>query len=246
MPWSVVAALTADVSQVHATTRLIVAVDGPAGAGKGAVCRAVANRFDLAYLETGTIYRAVGLLALRQGWTDPDTVAAAAATMNFTFRRVETDTYRAFLDDEDVTAALRQEEVGIAASWYAALPQVRSALLAFQRQYGAPAAAILDGRDVGTVVHPNAALKIFLTASLDVRAKRRFQELQQAGEAVSFQGILAQMAERDARDSGRTHGPLVPAVDAVRIDTTHLTLEESIDRVVELVGKALSQPACTG
>ncbi|MBF0155308.1 MAG: (d)CMP kinase [Magnetococcales bacterium] len=226
-------------------SRTVVAVDGPAGAGKGAVCRAVAGRFGLAYLETGSIYRAVGLLALRQGLTDPDAVAAAAATMKFTFRRVEASIYQAFLDEENVTTALRQEEVGIAASWYAALPQVRAALLQFQRHYGAPGAAILDGRDVGTVVHPHATLKIFLTASLDERAKRRFQELQQAGEAVNFQKILAQMAERDARDSGRTHGPLVPAANAVRIDTTHLTLEQSIDRVVGLVGEVLTQSAGT-
>ncbi|MBF0136231.1 MAG: (d)CMP kinase [Magnetococcus sp. DMHC-1] len=227
-------------------SRVVVAVDGPAGAGKGAVCRAVADRFGLAYLDTGAIYRAVGLLALRQGLTDPDAVAAAASGMNFAYRRQAAHTYHAFLDGEDVTLALRQEEVGIAASWHAALPQVRAALLTFQRQYGAPGPAILDGRDVGTIVHPHAPLKIFLTASLDARAKRRAGELQGSGEAVNFQKILAQMAERDARDSGRTHGPLVPAVDAVRIDTTHLTLEESINRVVELVGKVMAVSACTG
>ncbi|MBF0424525.1 MAG: (d)CMP kinase [Magnetococcales bacterium] len=229
-----------DATERPGGSRLIVAVDGPSGAGKGAVCRAVADRFGLAYLETGSIYRAVGLLALRQGLSDPEAVAAQAAAMRFAFRRTPTGLYQAFLDDEEVTAALRQEEVGIAASWYAALPQVRAALLRFQRQYGAPGPAILDGRDVGTIVFPQATLKIFLTASLDERAKRRFQELQQAGEAVSFQEIYTQMAQRDARDSGRTHGPLVPAADAIRIDTTHLTLSESINRVAEWVGKAMA------
>ncbi|MBF0623366.1 MAG: (d)CMP kinase [Magnetococcales bacterium] len=223
--------------------RVTVAVDGPAGSGKGSVCRAAAERFGLAYLDTGSLYRAVGLLALRHGLEAPAALAAAASTMSFAFRPVAPGDYRAFLEGEDVSRTLREEQVGMAASRVAAIPEVRAALLTFQRGYGGSNDAILDGRDVGTVILPDASLKIFLEASPQARAERRALELQGAGKAVSFHTIHARMSERDARDRGRNDAPLTPAADAILIDTTHMTLAESVRQVVRLVENVLRRTA---
>ncbi len=219
-------------------SRLVVAVDGPAGAGKGAVCRAVANRLSLTYLETGALYRAVALITLREG-IDDDAAAIAdrAATMPFSYRATGDGGFGAFLGGEDVSAGLREERVGQTASRVAAIPAVRTALLGFQRRYGGTTNLILDGRDVGTMVWPDADLKIFLTASLEARAKRRALELQERGEAVRFAEIRQAMAQRDAKDSGRTHAPMAAAADAVLVDTTHLTLDQSIETVENLVAR---------
>lgn len=219
--------------------RLIVAVDGPAGAGKGAVCRAVAQQCGFHYLDTGALYRAVSLLSRQKETTDPQTLARLAADMAFTFRVAADGTFRAFLDGLDVSEALRAEEVGGRASQVASVAEVRHALLTFQRRYGDGQDTILDGRDTGTVVWPDADLKLFLTASLEERAKRRALELQQKGEPVSFASVRDKIAERDQRDSQREEAPLRQAADAVRLDTTHLTLEESIHTVVGMVQKVV-------
>ncbi|MBF0187562.1 MAG: (d)CMP kinase [Magnetococcales bacterium] len=221
-------------------TRLIIAVDGPAGSGKGSVCRSVADRFGLAYLETGAIYRAVGLIALEQGLDAPESLAEAAAEMPFTFRALGGGNYGAFLGEREISDDLRREEVGERASQVSAIPDVRQALLGFQRGYGGSDDAILDGRDVGTVVCPDAGLKIFLTASLEARAERRALELQAKGEPVSLREVSARMAARDARDSGRSHAPLKPAEDAVIVDTTPMTKSESIERVAALISQKIS------
>lgn len=230
-----------DDAVVEKGNRLVVAVDGPAGAGKGAVCRAAARCFGLRYLETGALYRAVGLLALQQTIKIPAALAEAAAVMPFAFRQRADGEYGAFLGEEEVTLALRAEEVGQAASKVAALPGVRKALLGFQRRYGEGDALILDGRDVGSVVWPDADLKIFLTASLEERAKRRSLELQARGEAVNLTELIANMAERDNRDAGRTHAPMEPALGAIVVDTTALTLAQSQEivnnRIAELMNR---------
>ncbi|WP_130471616.1 (d)CMP kinase [Candidatus Magnetaquicoccus inordinatus] len=225
--------------------RIVIAVDGPAGAGKGAVCRAVASRLQLAYLETGAIYRALGLLALREELQDADALVARATTMPFTYRALGAGVFGAFLAEEEVTTALRAEEIGQSASRIAAIPAVRQALLAFQRRYGGSQHVILDGRDVGTIVWPDADLKIFLTASLEERAERRVRELQGAGKNANFTEIYAAMAERDQRDAGRTTAPLKPAEDALLVDTTHLTLAESIAHVLQLIKNTLNQAGFT-
>lgn len=214
---------------------LVVAVDGPAGAGKGTICRAVASHFGWRYLDTGSLYRAVGLIARREGVEEPEALAQRAAAMPFAFRPVGRGEYRAYLGEEDVSLALRDEAVGEAASRVAAMPRVRQALLAFQRAYGREGGVILDGRDVGSVVFPDAPMKIFVTATLDERARRRALELQQRGETVNFREVRAKMAERDARDAGRAHAPLTAAPDAVVLDTTGLTPPECVQRVIELV-----------
>ncbi|MBF0584464.1 MAG: (d)CMP kinase [Magnetococcales bacterium] len=221
--------------------RFVVAVDGPAGAGKGAVCRAAASQCQLAYLETGALYRALGLLTLQEGLNDPENLASQAARMDFSYHNMGDGIFRAFLGSDDVTDALRNETVGQAASRIAAMPAVRSALLAFQRQYGAGKNLILDGRDVGTVVWPDADLKIYLTASLEERANRRLRELEIAGKNTSFSEIYDAMAERDQRDAGRADAPLKPAPDAILLDTTELTLTQSINQVVQLIKNSLKK-----
>jgi cytidylate kinase len=225
--------------------RIVVAVDGPAGAGKGAVCRAVASQLQLAYLETGAIYRALGLLTLREGVQEETAIVARAASMPFSYRATGTGQFAAFLAEEEVTTALRDESIGQAASRIAAIPAVRQALLDFQRRYGSPHHVILDGRDVGTIVWPDADLKIFLTASLQERAARRVRELQETGKNANFTEIYAAMAERDQRDAGRSAAPLKPAEDAVLVDTTTLTLAESVDRVLHLIKNTLNQAGFT-
>ncbi|MBF0132094.1 MAG: (d)CMP kinase [Magnetococcales bacterium] len=216
--------------------RLVVAVDGPAGAGKGAVCRWVALQYDFEYLDTGAIYRAVALLSLQHGGLadQPDRLATMAREMAFVFSPVD-GRFVASLDGADVTLALRQETVSMEASRVAALGPVRSALLDFQRNYGGKKNILLDGRDIGTVVWPEAQRKIFLTASLEERAKRRALELQEKGETVSLPGLLAEMKLRDARDMARAHAPMVPADDAIIVDTTFMTLEESQHQVAALI-----------
>ncbi|MBF0158774.1 MAG: (d)CMP kinase [Magnetococcales bacterium] len=222
--------------------RLIVAVDGPAGAGKGSVCRAVAQHFDMAYLDTGAIYRALALTASRHGLEQPEQLAQCAASLPFAFVLTDAATacYTAFLDGEDVTRSLRDESVGQLASSLSAIPAIRTALLGFQRSYGGGQDTVLDGRDVGTVVFPEAQLKIFLTADLASRAKRRALELQSRGEHVILDEIQRCMAGRDARDAARSHAPLAIAVDAVVIDTTCLTLEQSTTRVMGEVERILA------
>lgn len=227
-------------AEIPKGNRLVVAVDGPAGAGKGAVCRAVAAQFNLAYLETGVLYRALGLLALREKNSHPQKLTQWAVEMPFVFQAVGQDSastlWRAFLGGEDVTDELREESVGQAASKVAAIPTVRSALLAFQRCYGGAQNIILDGRDVGTLVWPDADLKLYLTASLEERAKRRALELQERGEGVNLSEVCARMAERDKRDTERAHAPLRPARDAIQVDTTLMTLAHSIQVVAHHVG----------
>lgn len=238
--------------------RLVVAVDGPAGAGKGAVCRAMAAQFHLTYLETGALYRAVGLIAVNEQIEDALSLAERAKQMPFMFRAVMASTqpastqpetqpapvWRAFLGDKDVTNNLRAEAIGQAASRVAAMPEVRAALLTFQRQYGAQDNIILDGRDVGTMVWPDADIKIYLTASLQERAKRRALELQGRGENANLPLIRAQMAERDKRDTERSHAPLKADTNAIQVDTTALTLQQSIAVVASHI-ETVANPKAT-
>ncbi len=216
--------------------RLVIAVDGPAGAGKGAICRWVASRFGLEYLETGALYRVVALLSLEGGGLSgaPELLARKARNMPFACRLVD-DRFESLLAGRDVSWDLRREEVAMEASKVAALGPVRDALKEFQRHYGGEKNIILDGRDIGTVVWPEAQRKIFLTASVEERAKRRALELQERGETVSLPRVLEEMKLRDARDMGRAHAPLVPADDAVVVDTTHLSLDESRHLVAALI-----------
>ena len=191
---------------------MIIAVDGPAAAGKGTIARALARHFGYHFLDTGALYRMVGLAVLRQAKDPRDKAAAVASALNLDAQR--------FSDAE-----LRGEEVGAAASIVAVIPEVRAALLGVQRAFARrPPGAVLDGRDIGTVVCPDADVKLYITASAYVRALRRQAELR----AASYDDVLADILARDARDQNRATAPLLAAEDAVVIDTSEMTVEQAV------------------
>ena len=207
---------------------MIVAIDGPAASGKGTLARKLAQHFELNYLDTGLLYRAVGALVLAQGKDASDTVVATRAAEALT---------PADLDRGD----LRSEAAAIAASKVAAIPEVRAALLAFQQDFAAmPPGAVLDGRDIGTVVCPMADAKIFLFASPEVRARRRVKELQKRGEEVIYTAVLSDLRARDERDSGRSTAPLKPASDAICLDTDDLNAEMVFKIAVKTIGEQIA------
>jgi len=218
----------------------IVAIDGPSGAGKSTVARAVAKRLGFLYLDTGALYRAVGLAA-REAAVNPRDDAAMGrlcATLDIAVKPGADGATRVLLAGRDVTDDLRSEEVSALASAVSALPSVRARLLGLQRDAGARGGIVMDGRDVGTVVFPDARVKVFLDADPEERARRRHAELAAKGQADDAGETLRAVAERDAADRGRALAPLVRAPDAVRIDTTGMTLEAVITRVCDLVRAA--------
>lgn len=210
---------------------LVVAIDGPAASGKGTLARRLAERLDLPYLDTGMLYRAVGMKLVYSD-QDPGNKASAIAAAQS-------------ISAQDFTnPRLRQERVGQAASIISAMPEVRAILLDFQRNFAAaPHGAVLDGRDIGTVVCPQADLKLFITASIDTRAARRHRELQGEGIEVVYESVLADLVERDARDSQRKNAPLVAADDAIRLDTSDMTANEVFTQVLRLLNEKLDMEA---
>ena len=213
----------------------VICVDGPSGAGKGTLSQHLANAFSWHLLDSGALYRVVGY-ACRQAnvpLDDETAVAQMARALNVDFQPGEKGV-TVWLSDQDVTAAIRSEEGGLDASRVAALPRVRAALLLRQQELARTPGLIADGRDMGTVVFPDAPLKIFLTASAQARAERRLHQLQGMGESVSLQRLLADIQERDARDEARAVSPLVPAGDAIVIDSTTLSADEVLQAVREL------------
>jgi cytidylate kinase len=203
----------------------VIAVDGPSGTGKGTVCTHLAHWLGWHFLDSGTLYRLVAIQALRQGvgMDDEAGLAHIACQLEARFEsEAAGELVKVWLGNEDASDAVRSEESSLAASRVAAWPAVRIALLEKQRAYRRPPGLVADGRDMGTVVFPDAELKIFLTASPEERARRRYKQLKQKGIDVNLAQLLADIAERDARDSQRTISPLKPAPDAVVIDTTGL------------------------
>jgi len=210
----------------------VVAIDGPAAAGKGTLERRLADRFRLAHLDSGKLYRATAFLVLGDGADPADPTAAVAAA-----RRVSP----AVLTDP----LLSSERVARASSILSALPAVRAELLALQRDFAAHPippgrGAVIDGRDIGTVVCPDAAVKLFVTASPEARAERRAKELREGGAAAIYEDVLQDMKERDARDSGRRVAPLAAAPDAVTIDTTGLDADQVFEQASDIIGRALA------
>jgi cytidylate kinase len=207
----------------------VIAIDGPSASGKGTVAQAVAKSLDFHYLDSGALYRLVALDALDRGVDLGDTVALAhlAATLDVRFAGEDV-----FLAGERATAAIRTETCGAAASRVAELPQVRIALLDRQRAFRVPPGLVADGRDIGSVVFPDATLKVYLVATPETRAERRYKQLRDKGIAANIDALLIDLAERDARDAARDVAPLKPALDARILDTTGLTAEATTEAVL--------------
>ena len=210
-----------------------IAIDGPSGAGKSTMARKLAADFGFIYVDTGAIYRTVGLAAYRTGIDrhDEPAVKALLPKLSIEMRYNEAGEQRMFLDGEDVSEAIRMPEISICASDVSSLPAVRSFLLEMQRKLAREHNVVMDGRDIGTVVLPDAGLKIFLSASAECRAQRRYRQLQEKGIEEPYADVLRELEQRDYDDTHRAVAPLKAAPDAVHIDTSDLTLDESIDAV---------------
>lgn len=214
-----------------------VAIDGPAGAGKSTISRAAAKELGFIYIDTGALYRTVGLNALRTG-ADLDSAESVAATLTDDLKvelRFIDGEQRMFLNSEDVSLAIRTPEASMAASKVSAVPAVREYLFDLQKKLAQENNCIMDGRDIGTVVLPDAKVKIFLTASPESRAKRRYDELCEKGMDVSFEDVLADMKQRDYNDSHREIAPLRPAKDAILLDTSGFELERSVALIIKTI-----------
>lgn len=218
-----------------------IAIDGPSGAGKSTLARAAAKRFGFIYVDTGAIYRTVGLAAYRAGVDrrDEPAVQALLPQLHISMAYSGTGEQHMFLNGEDVTALIREPEISICASDVAALPSVRAFLMELQRRMARENSVIMDGRDIGTVVLPDAELKIFLTASAQARARRRLLELEQKGTDASFEEVLRDIEYRDEQDSHRAAAPLRKAEDAVVVDTSELDFAESLELIAELICRRL-------
>ena len=214
---------------IAATAPPVVAIDGPAASGKGTVAQGVAQALGFHYLDSGALYRLVALKALREAIPVDDEAALATAARQLDARF---EGGAVTLDGADVAEAIRAEAVGVAASQVAVFPQVRAALVAWQRSFRRSPGLVAEGRDMGTVVFPDAVLKAYVTASAEERARRRYNQLIMKGNSVTLDGLLRDIRERDARDSNRTAAPLKVAADAVVLDTTDLTIDAAIDFVV--------------
>ena len=214
-----------------------VAIDGPAGAGKSTIARAAAKALGFIYVDTGALYRSIGLNALRNQIDIKDSVAVEASLNSLKVELAFDDqgSQVVLLNGEDVSSLIRTPEVSMAASAVSAVPAVRAFLLDLQRSMAKTQSVIMDGRDIGTVVLPNADVKIFLTASPEIRAKRRYDELIEKGQDVEYEDVLADVIERDYNDSHREIAPLKPAEDSKLADTSELTLAESINLIINLV-----------
>ena len=214
-----------------------VAIDGPSGAGKSTIAKAAAKRFGFIYVDTGAIYRTVGLAACRAGVSLDDIrgVTALLPGLSIRFDYGPDGTQRMYLNGEDVTGLIRTPEISLYASAVSALPEVRAFLLDMQRDMARTMSVVMDGRDIGTVVLPDAGLKIFLTASVEERAQRRLAELREKGDPSTYEEVLNDMELRDRNDATRAAAPLKAADDAILVDTSALTLEESVDRICSLI-----------
>jgi CMP/dCMP kinase len=216
--------------------RLVVAIDGPAGAGKSTTARMLAERLGYSLLDTGAIYRTLALLARRRGiaWDDGPQVAALAQHLDIGFR-LDGGINRVLVAGDDISKAIRTPEISDGASRVSALPEVRAALLDLQRRLGASGGVVVEGRDIGTVVFPDAEAKFYLTASAGERARRRTAELRAAGRPADEAAVKAEMEARDLRDMSRPVAPLRPADDAVTVDSSALSADEVVDTMADWI-----------
>lgn len=217
----------------------VITIDGPSGTGKGSVAKAVADRLGFVLLDSGALYRALGVAVLRHGIPLEDRVKVAELARNLDIEFGQNGPDSVALDGSDVSRAIRSEQGSDMASRVGAIPAARAALLARQLAFRQPPGLVADGRDMGTVVFPDAPVKIFLTASADERAQRRYKQLIGKGIGAILPDLLRDLKERDERDSLRPISPLKPAEDATVLDTTNLSLPQVIERVLELVAGKL-------
>ena len=222
----------------------ILTIDGPSGSGKGTISRAVAERLGWHYLDSGALYRAVGLAAAWEGvdLSDPEAVAQCARRTEIRFETQGAGEPHVIVNGADATRQLRTETAGAAASAIAAQPPVRAALVDLQHGFRRLPGLVADGRDMGTVIFPDAAYKVFLTASAGERAQRRYKQLKEKGVSVNLDSLLHEIAARDERDAGRAVAPLKPADDAVVVDSTGTPIAEVIERVLAVLPEKLRRP----
>lgn len=220
----------------------IITIDGPSGAGKGTISQLVAQKLNWQFLDSGAMYRLCGLACVKQGisFKDEAAVETLAKQLDIEFK-LDGDSLLTLLNGEEVTAQLRTEETAAAASNVAPIPAVRAALLERQRSFATDQGLIADGRDMGTVVFTDAPLKIYLTASAEERAQRRYKQLTLAGESVSMRAILEDIQARDERDMNRSVAPLKPADDAVEIDSTDMTIEQVLAQILRLTQEKFAE-----
>jgi len=215
---------------------MTIAIDGPSGAGKSTIARQAAQRLGFAYIDTGALYRAIGLAAMRAGTCTKDEQAIAACLPNLALSvQYLGGIQHVFLGDEDVSEKIRSPKASLAASDVGKVPAVRDYLLELQRNLAYAQDSILDGRDIGTVVLPQADVKIFLTASAEERARRRWHQLKESGTDEPYEKVLAEVIARDEQDMNRAIAPLKPAKDSITLDTTNMTLEESVNAVTSII-----------
>ncbi len=219
-----------------------IAIDGPGGAGKSTVARAVAKQLGFIYVDTGAIYRAIGLKFVRTGksFTNENIISVLPGT-ELSLTHIDGEQH-IIIDGEDVSSLIRTQEISSAASKVSAVPEVRAFLLGLQRDIARKNNVIMDGRDVGTVILPNAEVKIFLTANVEVRARRRHRELMAKGLETpdTFERVLKEVAERDKADSERATAPLKPAEDAVLVDTSDMDFEQSVQTVINIIRRKVN------
>jgi len=218
----------------------VIAIDGPSASGKGTVARAVAERVGFHFLDSGALYRLVALAAIQQGigWDQTERLTELALALDCRF-----EGEGVLLDEKDVTLAIRAEEVSAGASRVAALGPVREALLARQRAFRSPPGLVADGRDMGSVVFPDAIVKVFLTASAEERARRRYKQLMDKGIRANLGTLLQDISERDARDASRGVAPLQKCADAHLLDTTEISVEQAVSRILTWYRQVITAPS---
>lgn len=227
---------------VYLRMHFVVTIDGTAASGKSTTAIRVAERLGLFYIDSGAMYRGVALAVLRAGIdiTDRHAIANLARKLKFDFK-IEDGKVRVFMNGEDISNIIRGSEISELSSVIATYPEVRKVLVAMQRELTKRGNTICEGRDMGTVVFPDAAIKIYMDASLEERARRRLRDLHRKGEKVTLEEIITRLRQRDERDKTRKHSPLKPAPDAIHIDTTNLTIDEEITKVIDIIRRILKK-----